>query len=299
MGSGRYDHSAYTAFASATTLRCDGSRKSVNEVFTSRTIHKDFDPMNIKVRESCDSVDNPESRAIIIGLDVSGSMGMIADHMIGESLGVLMGGILDTQPVKDPHIMFMAVGDVIYDRAPLQATQFEADIRIAQQLTQVFNEGGGGGNNFESYNLPWYFAATRTKIDCYDKRQQKGYLFTIGDEMPPPGLTASEINRVFGPGEQHNFASKELLTMAEKTYNVFHIIVEEGNYARRALNGVRNEWRQLMGDHAIFLKNYKYISEVILAVTRVNEGADPETVIASFQDKVIQDTVRHALFGTQ
>ena len=38
-------------------------------------------------------------------------------------------------PVADPHMMIMGVGDAWCDRAPLQVTQFEPDIRIAEQLT--------------------------------------------------------------------------------------------------------------------------------------------------------------------
>jgi hypothetical protein len=52
-----------------------------------------------------------------------------------------------------------------------------------------------------------------------------------------------------------------------------------------------------MGDHVIYCKDYTRISEIILAVIRVNEGENPEDVISSYQDKSIQDVVRHALFS--
>ncbi len=61
-------------------------------------------------------------------------------------------------------MMVMGIGDAWCDRVPLPVTPFETDIRIARQLEQIFLEHGGGGNNFESYNLPWYFAAKRTAI---------------------------------------------------------------------------------------------------------------------------------------
>jgi hypothetical protein len=296
MGSGSFSHDAYRSYASATTVNAaTGARKSAAEVFRNRSVVKALDPRNVTLRESCDSEDNPESRAIIIGLDVTGSMGMIADQMAGEKLGVLMGGILDTQPVKNPHLMIMALGDVRHDRNPLQVSQFEADIRIAQQLTEVYLEGGGGGNDSESYDLPWYFAATRTAIDCFKKRGEKGYLFTIGDEMPPYGLDAEHITNVFGVNEQHNYTAKELLGMAEQAYHVFHVIVEQGNYARRALQRVTKGWHDLMGDHAILLSDYTRISEAILAVIRVNEGEDPEAVIESYPD--CKEVIRHALYG--
>ena len=306
MGSGRYDASQYSAYRDFTVLRDDGSRKSVHEVFTKKQMSDEFNPKLIQIRESRDSDDNPNSNAIIIALDVSGSMGIIADRMIGESLGSLMDGIMSTKPVSDPHIMFMAVGDVYYDQSPLQVTQFEADLRIAQQLTQIHVEGGGGGNHFESYNLPWHFAATKTVIDCFEKRGKKGYLFTIGDEMVPQNLNKRDIAGVYNvypstpdlSNQSDVIVNSELLAEAEKKYNVFHLIIEEGSYCSRYPSQVKSAWRGLMNDHAVCVKNYNHIAEIILAVIRVNEGENPEQVIASFQDGNIQDSIRYALFNT-
>ncbi|HAO33838.1 MAG TPA: hypothetical protein DCQ84_12920, partial [Candidatus Competibacteraceae bacterium] len=68
-------------------------------------------------------------------------------------------------------------------------------IRIARQLRRLWLEKGGGGNACESYTLPWYFAATHTAIDCFEKRGKKGYLFTVGDEEPPLELPGAAIAR--------------------------------------------------------------------------------------------------------
>ena len=70
--------------------------------------------------------------------DVTGSMGMIADALARKGLGTMVEEILARKPVSDPHIMCMGIGDVLYDRAPLQVTQFEADIRIAEQLEKLW-----------------------------------------------------------------------------------------------------------------------------------------------------------------
>jgi hypothetical protein len=231
------------------------SATHVREVFRSTRINEALNPKGILVRESCDSEANPASNALIIGLDVTGSMGIIAHTMAKEGLGTLIEGILDRKPVVDPHIMFMAIGDVRSDEAPLQVSQFEADIRIAQQLQDIYVEGHGGGNDTESYDLPWYFAATHTKIDCFDKRGRKGYLFTIGDEMPPVGLNQGHIKGVFGTDDQRGYTAEELLHMAEEKYNVFHVIVEQGNFARRNVKGVVGAWRELLGKRAIPLSN--------------------------------------------
>lgn len=298
MGSGSFNTKAYRAYASTTTVDDTGRLKSVNEVFTQRKIHEALDPKNIILRESCDSEDNPESTPIVVALDVTGSMGMIAHDMVSTQLGDLIEGILDNQIVSNPHIMFMAVGDVTWDSAPLQVSQFEADNRIVQQLVDIYVEGKGGGNDTESYDLPWYFAATRTKIDCLEKRNKKGYLFTIGDEMVPTGLSSRDINKVFGTTDQITtpLSAQTIYDMASEKYHVFHIIIEEGSYARRNLSKVYENWFNLIGKKAILLKDYKKLAYVIQAVMRVNEGEDPDEVISSFSSDV-RDIIERALYG--
>ena len=294
MGRGRWDDDSRTVYKSFSLSAA--STNDVRDVYTSRSIKSALDPKGITVRESCDSEDNPNSNAIIIGLDVTGSMGMIAHELAKDGLGTLIEGIIDQQPVDDPHIMFMAIGDEVYDSAPLQVSQFEPDIRIVQQLKDIYVEGGGGGNNVEGYHLPWYFAANYTKIDCFSKRGRKGYLFTLGDELPPKELKKEHISKIFGIPVQSGISSAELLTAAQQQYHVFHLIVEQGNYASRALEKVKGEWRDLLGNRAILLSDFTHMSQVILALMEVSEGADPEQVVLACQDMAVRKTVRHALF---
>lgn len=305
MGYSRWDNASYQnyATAAATTLSVARSkgmddRLARAQVFTQFNIHKDFDPRGVMLRESRDSELNPQSTAIILGLDVTGSMGFVAEKIATEGLGKLVSGILNRLPVSDPHIMVMAVGDAFRDSAPLQVSQFEADIRIAEQLKQLWLEGGGGGNGFESYDIPWYFAGKRTAIDCYEKRGKKGYLFTIGDEPPPPqGLSKEQINRIFNGGDERGYTSEEMLALAQEKYDVFHIICEEGSNCSYASsrNETISKWRALLGKRAILLRNCDYVSEVILSVMDIAEGRDPETVASSWEDKNIQAEVRYSL----
>lgn len=289
MGNARWSGNDWTTYA---TRSASLSRE---QIFEQKILKESMDPKNIVLRESCDSEENPASTAIILGLDVTGSMGLIAERMAKKELGLLIEGILDRKPITDPHIMIMGIGDVRSDRAPLQASQFEADIRIAQQLSDIYLEGGGGGNDSESYDLPWYFAATKTKIDCYDKREKKGYLFTIGDEMPPYGVELTHLKDVFGKGIQSGYTAKELLEMASEKYQVFHVIVEQGSFASRALKKVNESWKKLLGKRALPLNDYNHLSQVILSAIEVAEGRDPEEVVASWEDRAVQKSVRYAL----
>ncbi len=52
--------------------------KSAAGIYTSKMMKAEFDPKDIPVRESRDSADHPSSNAIIIGLDVTGSIQVIS-----------------------------------------------------------------------------------------------------------------------------------------------------------------------------------------------------------------------------
>ncbi len=278
MGHGRWDTKDWDNY---TTTHTRG--KSTREIFNASAMRPEMDPRAIQLRESRDSTENPNSTPIILALDVTGSMGVIAERMAREGLGTLVEQILDRKPVSDPHIMVMGVGDAHCDRAPLQASQFEADIRIAEQLKNIYLEGGGGNNSFESYNLPWYFAAKKTEIDA-TKHGRKGIIFTFGDEECPPELTKEQIKKFIGDDVPANLSSKDLLTMVSTKYDVYHVVVEQGNHARSHKKEVYDSWNKVLPpERIISLKDYTKLSEVLVSVMEVHGGKDPAAVIASWQ----------------
>lgn len=278
MGAGSFDMGAYASTSSS--MRSKGF--TAKETFTSRGMKDYLNPKGVGMRESRDSVDNPNSTALIVALDVTGSMGAVANKIAIEGLGTLFGEILSRKPITDPHMMFMAVGDVKYDRAPLQVSQFEADNRIFEQLRDIWVEGGGGGNSSESYTFPWYFAAMHTSIDCFEKRKKKGYLFTLGDENCPESLLSKEIEQFLGENPERDFTASELLAMVEKQYHVFHIVIEEGSHARNHLSSVMKSWKNVLGQHVIPLSDYTKLAEVIVSTIQVVEGEDKAAVAKSW-----------------
>jgi hypothetical protein len=255
-------------------------------------MHKDLDPKGVRIRESRDSNDNPNSTPIIIALDVTGSMGMIADVIAREGLGTLFKEILDRKPVTDPHLMFMAVGDAFHDGAPLQVSQFEADNRIVEQLTKIFLEHGGGGNSFESYNFPWYFAARHTEHDSLIKRGKRGYLFTVGDEEAPESLTVDQIERFVGDTLEVKMSSEEMLAEAQRKYDVFHIVITQGDHARNHPERVFDSWKKALGQHVIRLTDYTKLAETVVSTLEVVEGRDAKAVTARFGSSV-HDAVKN------
>lgn len=261
-----------------------GGTAPISAAFTSRGMDGDLDPKGIVVREARDSAANPNSTPIVIGLDVTGSMGRLAHLIADKGLKTLFMSIYDRKPVPDPAIAFMGIGDAAArDQSPLQVSQFESSIVLGDQLTKLHIEGGGGGNNSESYTLPWYFAAMKVSADAIEKRGQKGFLFTVGDEECPAVVTAHEFEKVFGPGQWRDMTRDQLLEMASRNWHVFHVVVAEGSYARGiGVDGLMARWTDVLGQKVLRLDDHTKLAEVIVSAIEVTQGASAAAVAASW-----------------
>jgi len=294
MGSSRFTADEWNAFASRSF-----AGRTKNQVLNTTGMVAANDPSKLKngVRESRDSDVNPRSTPIIIAGDVTGSMDELAYLLLKESLPAIALEIYSRQPVTDPHILVAAVGDVAcHDRAPLQVTQFEAGAtELGTQAQSLYVEKGGGGNSSESYHLPWYFAAMHTSTDAFEKRGEKGVLFTYGDEGVPPGLTREHIRTVFGTDAERGYTAAELLAMARRTWDVYHLLIMQGSHAR-TYPGVVDEWRGLLGEHAIPVDDYTKLGEIIVSILQVRQGHDKDAVAASWSGDTSL-VVRSALRG--
>lgn len=273
MGGSTWNHSDWDQFSSKTRSQ------STSQTFSQSNVHPNLNPHGVRMRESRDSAANPESHAIIVSPDITGSMGHLSGVLVRTGVGVLMEELLKRKPVKNPHLMCMGVGDAYSDRGPLQVTQFEADIKIAQQLSQIWLEGNGGGNGGESYHLAWYFAARHTSIDCFEKRKKKGYLFTVGDENPHKVLTRAQVKTIFGDDIERDLTSAELLDMVSRSYHVFHLLVEESH---SCVPSVKQNWQNLLGERAIPMSDHTKLAELIVSTIQVNEGASVDDVMKSW-----------------
>lgn len=274
MGSTRFDPDAYRAYATATMT------KSATD-YASSSMKKEFDPKMIKVRESVASVANPHPTPLIVGLDVTGSMGRVVEAC-RRGLGTLFEETIKRRPVSDPHVLAMAIGDMSCDRFPVQATQFEADpVTIGKQIEGLTLECGGGANNHESYLGPWYFGLMRTSCDAF-KEGRRGYIFTVGDEEPQMKLTADEIERWFGDQPRRDYTASELLAAVERDWHVFHLMIEEGDYMSRHRDRTMRSWSEVLGQRALLLSDHTKMAEVIISTIEVTEGRAAEDVAASW-----------------
>lgn len=143
MGSGIWTKSRFADYSKGRgrKLAGDGSvfgSYGAQEMFCSRGLSPDLNPFQA-VRECCDSVEHPNTRPVILALDVTGSMGSAAVE-VAKKLNVVMSSLYEK--VEDAECLIMGIGDLSYDSAPIQASQFESDIRIAEQLDKLFLKAG-------------------------------------------------------------------------------------------------------------------------------------------------------------
>jgi len=257
--------------------------KSTHEIFKQRSINNAMNPYGVTLRESRDSVEHPNVVSIVLNLDVTGSMGSIPHFLVKEGLPNMMESLIDGG-IKDPQVLFTGIGDHECDDSPLQVGQFESsDELLDKWLTDVYLEGGGGGNEGESYLLAWYFAGYHTAIDSIDKRGQKGFLFTIGDEPTLKFLPKGHIERIMGSNPQTNFTAAELLEKASKLYHCYHLHIKQTGAGGR--QETMDGWKQLIGDHLIIVDHKEDVARIIAeTVIKHQTGANilldaPSTVI--------------------
>ena len=244
MGWGSWTSASYTTavrsmgFSSTTAM----ASASVQEVYRENRLNPLLNPKNV-VRECLDTEEHPETIPVILALDVTGSMGSAAT-MCASKLDEIMKELYDK--VKDVEFLMMGIGDLACDDAPIQASQFESDIRILDQTTKV------------------YFGLHNTKLDCW-KRGKKGIIITMGDEPLNPYLPGRRLSEVLGTSTQDVDTEVLYKEVCEK-YDVYHIAITNNSCYGRYKDEIKDSWGKLLNQHLIIATSNelpKIISEIV------------------------------------
>ena len=268
MGFGSYSAADWTKLKDSRKL---STTNQVTEVFQRTSCNPKFDPRYIGVRECFDSDEHPNTTPIVVGLDVTGSMGYLATQIATESLNELIMKLYSTGVVTDPALMCAAYGDY-KDSAPLQVTQFESDIRIAEQLLDLYFENCG-----QTKVVPtclWEFLSRHTNIDAVNKRGEKGFVFTIGDGAKiRKDLVADTVTRGVGDID-YRLTRERILAEVQEKFHVFHIMV--------GFNG--NE--DILEGHRMHIPRLAInsIPEIIISTIQMQKGMDIDTAVAQWDE---------------
>lgn len=225
MGCGTSSLSSYAEYSNSRGIAFDTTTgRRVKQTFYSKKLDDSLNPKKFSIRECCNSEEHPNTIPVILALDVTGSMGEACNET-AKALGTIVINLY--KKFKDIEFCIMGIGDLAYDNAPIQMSQFESDVRIAEALDKLFIEKGGGGNAYESYTAAWYMGLHHTKLDCYDKQGRRGIIITMGDEMLNPYLPKRGIEIFTTSHVQDNVETKDLYNEVTKKFDVFHIAVDD------------------------------------------------------------------------
>lgn len=283
MGSGSWKTSDFVSYSTSAGKKVDArgvvdvSGLTTRDVFKAASI--DMDTMNPRgqVRECCETEEHPNTVPVILALDVTGSMGPAALE-VASKLHQIVSSVVNE--VKDAEFLIMGLGDLDCDSYPLQASQFESDVRTAKNLDSIFFEGGGGDNLWESYTAAWYFGLHNTRLDCW-KRGRRGVIITMGDEQINPQLDHRWLNATLGCSEQADVGTAELYTDVKNKYDVYHIHVNHNVPSERRAASALSTFGAVIGEGHVKVSTINQLSDVIhdIVVESAFSGVDGTPVV--------------------
>ena len=292
-------HSSYDPGIHKSTMRsfaASGTDPMTHHTTAMRTgvmkVHERLDPKTPNkageiIRESRDSADHPNSVAIAVVLDNTGSMGGTPREVLKE-MPQLMAAIVK-QGVADPHVLFGAIGDCTNDRVILQMGQFEAGNELDEYLSLFILEGGGGGSSEESYELAMGFLTEHAKMDCLEKRGKKGYLFILGDETPYPFLKAHEALEIYGAKMQGDKPILEVIKDLQEKFEVFWLMPRTSGYCNEH-GHVFQFLKKTFAQRFIILEKTTDLNGMIAGIIGAEEGNDTDDILSGLAAVGIDST---------
>lgn len=274
--------------------------KHDDDIRTGKAAPKAHDKLNPKgvTREARDSDAHPDSVPVAVFFDNTGSMGTVP-RVLQTKLPQLMGILLRKGFIKDPQILFGAINDFFAgSTAPLQVGQFESGIEMDDDLTNLYLEGGGGGQDMESYEAALYFMAKHVVTDAWEKRRRKGYLFIIGDEKPFPNLTRSECSTIFGDDIEADIPIKKLVEQVDERFHIFYLFPKGSTYWSDP--HTYEYWKTLINaERCIKVEDPANVCETIGGIIGLIEGtADPTALDKDLVDAGVVAATAKAVYAS-
>lgn len=278
MGGGSWTKKAFTDYvtcnysADIASSVCNSTSGEITlsvrnqEIYHATGLNAVLSPMNV-MRECKDTDEHPNTVPIILALDVTGSMGDAAVE-VAKKINVIITNLYSS--IKDVEFLVMGIGDLAYDDAPIQISQFESDIRILEQLDKTYFEFGGGGNKYESYTAAWYMGSRHTSLDCWN-RNKKGIIITIGDEELNPYLPKYELAQATGDKIQADIETNQLYNEVTEKFDVFHIDVDHSAFHKYKVDIV-STWKKYLDDNHFKTVNMNSIADTIVEMINFSIG---------------------------
>ncbi len=233
------------------------------------------------VREAFDLPEHPNSVPVAVIFDTTGSMRSLPELFV-KQLPKLMELIRSKGYLSDPQLLFGAVNDATtYPIAALEVGQFESGNQMDDVITNILLQGGGGNGVTESYELVFYYMARHTDLDSVKKRNKKGYLFIIGDEIPYSSVNVQEVKEWIGDDLQANIPTPEIVAELKQKFDVYWLFPTGA--ANSDNQSAQKTLQDLFGQNFLRLKKPEEICLTIAATIAISEGRDPRTVASDLK----------------
>lgn len=179
--------------------------------------------------------------------------------IIYDKLPMFYGQIMMKNYVEDPALSFAGVGDANCDTAPLQVTEFAQGSAIDDFISKLWLEGGGGGQNYETYELAAYFYSNRCN---FSKVKGKGYFFFTGDEGFYPAILKMDIEKFIGDHVKETVPTDQVFQALKEKFHIFFL--HKPYYDLDIDRRMAAKWINLIGEENVLnLNDPKAVVDVI------------------------------------
>ena len=161
----------------------------------------------------------------------------------------------------------------------------------------LYLEGNGGGNGGETYELGMYFVARHTATDAWEKRQEKGFYFIIGDEPFFQNVSKESITRIIGDTVEADIPTKDIVAELQQKWNVYYVVPNMTSGFNDA--GMLRLWENLIGkENVIKLQHPQAICELIASTIGLHAGfsdAEIEAAVAGTTNSTVAGSIVSSL----
>jgi len=206
---------------------------------------------------------------VIIICDGTGSMGDFP-KVIFSKLPLLDDGMKDY--LTDPEISYAMVGDAGYDGHPLQVQPFSKGTAMVDAIAKLSIEGGGGGNQTESYDLAALYYLNNFEAP---KAVIKPILIFICDEGVYPNTDKNWAGRFAKVKQERMITDTELFRQLTEKFSVYCIRKHyENGLVNDKMTGsnlrIHQQWEKLVGaDRIAMLQDPARVADLILGLLAV------------------------------
>ena len=172
---------------------------------------------------------------LVIAVDVTGSM-QRWPFEIFDRLPLLFNTLSQYRP--DVEISFVAIGDAVCDRWPLQTTDFARGFDLEKLLKGIYGEGGGGDEP-ESYGLFAHWLNEHVAVP----NAERPFLIVFGDATMHPTVPAGQIHHVIGDEIGQDVDAIAAWNRASRNWNTWFLRRPGG----RKGDAVETQWGKAIG----------------------------------------------------